>query len=112
MSKKKNRKKALKLQMKRQGLLKGPAVQATGATEPVATKKPAQTKAQVKSAPKAEATDVFAGLSAAKQASLEEAGFKSQADFAKASEKDVLAVKGIGPAAVTSLKENGVVFAD
>lgn len=112
MSKKKNRKKALKLQMKRQGLLKGQAVQATGATEPVATKKPAQTQAQVKSAPKAEQVDVFAGLSAAKQASLEEAGFKSQADFSKASEKDVLAVKGIGPAAITSLKENGVVFAD
>ena len=112
MSKKKNRKKALKLQMKRQGLLKGQAVQATGATEQVATNKPAQTQAQVKSAPKAEQVDVFAGLSAAKQASLEEAGFKSQADFSKASEKDVLAVKGIGPAAITSLKENGVVFAD
>lgn len=98
--------------MKRQGLIKGQAAQETAAVKPAAPKKPAQTKAQVKSAPKAEATDVFAGLSAAKQASLEEAGFKSQADFSKASEKDVLAVKGIGPAAITSLKENGVVFAD
>ncbi|EHI74992.1 hypothetical cytosolic protein [Streptococcus criceti] len=110
MSQKKNRKKALKLKMKRQGLLKGQPVQEAAPAKPAAPKKPAQTAAEVKPAPKADQVDVFAGLGATKQASLEEAGFKTLADFEKASEKEVLAVKGIGPAAITSLKENGVSF--
>lgn len=39
-----------------------------------------------------------------------EAGITEAADFAKYSEKDLLALKGIGPVTIKKLKENGVVF--
>ena len=37
-------------------------------------------------------------------------GIQSVLDFEKFSEKEVLAFKGIGPATVNKLKENGVSF--
>ncbi|SUN18951.1 Uncharacterised protein [Streptococcus agalactiae] len=42
---------------------------------------------------------------------LKEAGLVSLEAFAKVSEADVLALKGIGPAAIKQLVDNGVVFA-
>lgn len=115
MSKKKNRKKALKLQMKRQGLLKS--------TAPVAQPAPAKAaapkkEAAPKSAPKAAAGSLedfaaskeVADIRANLVETLYEAGITSAADFANWTEKDLLGLKGIGPATVKKLQENGVSF--
>lgn len=39
-----------------------------------------------------------------------ESGIQTAKDFAKKTEKDILALKGIGSATVKRLKENGIVF--
>lgn len=65
-----------------------------------------------KKAPEApKAVDLLEGLTANKQDVLKEAGLVSLEAFAKVSEADVLALKGIGPAAIKQLVDNGVVFA-
>ncbi|MFC3932675.1 helix-hairpin-helix domain-containing protein [Streptococcus dentapri] len=109
MSKQKNRKKALKLQMKRQGLLKSQLSQTTAvpAKKAPKTSAPKTVTAQLSqeefSALK-EVADVRANL----VETLYEAGIHSAADFAAWTEKDLLGLKGIGPATVKKLQENGV----
>ena len=104
----KNRKKALKHQMKRQGLLKS--------TAPVVEKAQAP-KENV--APVSQATlslEEFSAISAVADIrsnlveTLYNEGIRSLADFATVTEKELLALKGIGPATVNKLKENGVTF--
>ncbi|KLL31218.1 hypothetical protein WA05_06470 [Streptococcus agalactiae] len=65
-----------------------------------------------KKAPEApKVVDLLEGLTANKQDVLKEAGLVSLEAFAKESEADVLALKGIGPAAIKQLVDNGAVFA-
>lgn len=52
----------------------------------------------------------YEGLQFDKKRILLDAGLRSFKDFAKKTEKEVLALRGIGPATVRQLKENGVVF--
>ncbi|MGT2829983.1 helix-hairpin-helix domain-containing protein [Streptococcus hillyeri] len=104
----KNRKKALKHQMKRQGLLKTTAP-VVNVAETALTKE--------KSAPVSKATlslEEFSAISAVADIrsnlveTLYNEGIRSLADFANVTEKELLALKGIGPATVKKLKENGV----
>lgn len=54
----------------------------------------------------------LSGLPVDRLASLYEAGIRSLADFAQWTEQDLLALKGIGPATIKKLLDNGVVLAD
>ena len=47
------------------------------------------------------------GIAAARLETFYEAGIQSVADFASHTEKDLLALKGIGPATIKQLKEKG-----
>lgn len=122
--KKKNRKKTLKLQLKRQGLLKTVQKAAEEAVETVV-----ETAKQAVEKTKEVAVELTAG---SEKVSLEafgqlkelvdirsnlvetlyNEGIHSVADFAKWTEKEILALKGIGPATVAKLKENGIQFKD
>jgi predicted flap endonuclease-1-like 5' DNA nuclease len=48
------------------------------------------------------------GIAAARLETFYEAGIQSVADFASHTEKDLLALKGIGPATIKQLKEKGI----
>ena len=48
------------------------------------------------------------GIAAARLETFYEAGIQSVADFANNTEKDLLALKGIGPATIKQLKEKGI----
>lgn len=48
------------------------------------------------------------GIAAARLETFYEAGIKSVADFASHTEKELLALKGIGPATIKQLKEKGI----
>lgn len=48
------------------------------------------------------------GIAAARLETFYEAGIHSVADFASHTEKDLLALKGIGPATIKQLKEKGI----
>ena len=48
------------------------------------------------------------GIAAARLETFYEAGIQSVADFANHTEKDLLALKGIGPATIKQLKEKGI----
>ena len=50
------------------------------------------------------------GIAAARLETFYEAGIQSVADFASHTEKDLLALKGIGPATIKQLKEKGIVL--
>ncbi|MBJ6745012.1 hypothetical protein JEQ21_00820 [Streptococcus sp. 121] len=52
----------------------------------------------------------YEGLQFDKKRLLLNAGLRSFKDFEKKTEKEVLAIRGIGPATVRQLKENGVIF--
>lgn len=52
----------------------------------------------------------YEGLHFDKKQLLLNAGLRSFKDFEKRTEREVLAIRGIGPATVRKLKENGVVF--
>ncbi|MGT2751354.1 helix-hairpin-helix domain-containing protein [Streptococcus orisasini] len=109
MAKKKNRKKALKLQMKRQGLLSkaNTAVgQAAKVTETVVkeVKKSVKKLSLEEFSALPELTDIRSNLAE----TLYGEGIVSAQDFSDWTEKDLLALKGIGPATVKKLKENGV----
>lgn len=52
----------------------------------------------------------YEGLQFNKKQILLDAGLRSFKDFEKKTEKEVLAIRGIGPATVRQLKENGIVF--
>lgn len=102
----KNRKKALKHQMKRQGLLK------TSVEKPAqvqAAPKPAASQARL-SLEEFAATDALAGIRVNLVEALFEAGITSPAHFQDWTVKALLDLKGIGPATVKKLQENGVTF--
>ncbi|HFU4202693.1 TPA: helix-hairpin-helix domain-containing protein [Streptococcus suis] len=48
------------------------------------------------------------GVAAARLETFYEAGIRSVADFAKHTEKELLSLKGIGPATIKQLKEKGI----
>ncbi|WP_238601455.1 helix-hairpin-helix domain-containing protein, partial [Streptococcus suis] len=48
------------------------------------------------------------GIAAARLETFYEAGIQSVADFANHTEKELLALKGIGPATIKQLKEKGI----
>lgn len=48
------------------------------------------------------------GVAVSRLETFYEAGIKSVADFANYTEKDLLALKGIGPATIKQLKEKGI----
>ncbi|MGT2907105.1 helix-hairpin-helix domain-containing protein [Streptococcus dentiloxodontae] len=108
MAKQKNRKKAFKLGLKRKGVLKTTVAQTSSAPKPAAKKTAAK---QVKlSLEEFSALPALAEIRANLIETFYEAGFASASDFANVSEKEVLALKGVGPATVKKLKENGVTF--
>ncbi|MBM7642136.1 helix-hairpin-helix domain-containing protein [Streptococcus loxodontisalivarius] len=114
MAKKKNkiyRKKELKLALKRSGALKANQVAASQvvAQPAPAPKAPAQSQATL-SLEEFSAISAVADIRANLVETLYNEGIQSVADFAKFTEKEVLAFKGIGPATVAKLKENGVTF--
>lgn len=107
----KNRKKALKHQMKRQGLLKSAAPVAEKTEKKVA---PAAKKASVSKATLSfeefSAITAVADIRSNLVETLYNEGIRSLADFKNFTEKELLDLKGIGPATVSKLKENGVSF--
>ena len=112
MAKVKNKKKAFKHRLKKQGLfnnLKAPV-------PPVAPQPLAETKTVAKEevAAKDLSLEAFAelpeveGLRSNLVETLYNEGLTSVAAFATVTEEEVLALKGVGPATVKKLKENGV----
>ena len=133
MAKKVNKKKAFKLRLKRQGLFKGPQapVPPVPPVAPTAPQPPVKPEAAVETseiqvaetanketANQALSLEDFVALPelAGIRANLVEAlyneGLTSAAAFETVTEKEVLALKGVGPATVKKLKENGVSFKD
>ncbi|MBM7637036.1 helix-hairpin-helix domain-containing protein [Streptococcus saliviloxodontae] len=109
MAKKKNRKKEYKLELKRSGAIKtSPVAVAPVATESV-VKAPAQSQATL-SLEEFSAISAVADIRSNLVETLYNEGIQSVADFAKFTEKEILAFKGIGPATVAKLKDNGVTF--
>lgn len=129
MAKTKNRKKALKLAMKRQGLLAkatavfdtavetvGSAVEKTiSAGQEFVEKSGKKTKDKVL-AVKSQSLEEFTsnpelqGIRSDLIETLYTEGLHSLEAFTQWTEKDLLALKGIGPATVKKLKENGIRF--
>ena len=120
MAKVKNKKKAFKHRLKKQGLfnnVKAP-VPPVPPVPPVAPQPVAETKTVAKE--EVVATDLsleaFAELSEVEglRSNLVETlyneGLTSAEAFATVTEEEVLALKGVGPATVKKLKENGVSF--
>ena len=120
MAKVKNKKKAFKHRLKKQGLfnnVKAP-VPPVPPVPPVAPQPVAETKTVAKE--EVVATDLsleaFAELSEVEglRSNLVETlyneGLTSVQAFATVTEEEVLALKGVGPATVKKLKENGVSF--
>lgn len=110
MAKVKNKKKAFKHRLKKQGLfnnLKAPV-------PPVAPQAVAETKEEVVA--KDLSLEAFSelpeveGLRSNLVETLYNEGLTSAAAFAGVTEEEVLALKGVGPATVKRLKENGVSF--
>ncbi|MGT2948875.1 helix-hairpin-helix domain-containing protein [Streptococcus devriesei] len=109
MAKKKNRKKALKLQMKRQGLL-SKAKQAVASVAETAKTVTQDVKDSFKkpSLEEFSALPELADIRSNLAETLYNEGIVSVQDFADWTEKDLLGLKGIGPATVKKLQENGV----
>lgn len=101
MAKRKNRKKEYLLKLKRAGMIK------TTATTKAATK--VVSKATL-SLEEFSAISAVEGIRPKLIETFYNEGIKSAADFKNFTEKDVLNFKGVGPATVNKLKENGVVF--
>ena len=123
MAKVKNKKKAFKHRLKKQGLFNNvkapvPPVATVPPVPPVAPQPVAETKTVAKE--EVVATDLsleaFAELSEVEglRSNLVETlyneGLTSVEAFATVTEEEVLALKGVGPATVKKLKENGVSF--
>ena len=103
MAKVKNKKKAFKHRLKKQGLfnnLKAPVPP----VPPVAPQPFAESKTVAKE--EVVTTDLRSNL----VETLYNEGLTSVAAFATVTEEEVLALKGVGPATVKKLKENGVSF--
>ena len=99
MAKKKNRKKEYLLKLKRAGIIKTAATATTNVVS----------KATL-SLEEFSAISAVEGIRPKLIETLYNEGIKSVSDFKNFTEKDVLAFKGIGPATVNKLKENGVAF--
>lgn len=120
MAKVKNKKKAFKHRLKKQGLfnnVKAP-VPPVPPVPPVAPQPVAETKTVAKEEVAAQdlSLDAFAelpeveGLRSNLVETLYNEGLTSVEAFATVTEEEVLALKGVGPATVKKLKENGVSF--
>ena len=120
MAKVKNKKKAFKHRLKKQGLfnnVKAP-VPPVPPVPPVAPQPVAETKTVAKEevAAKDLSLETFAelpeveGLRSNLVETLYNEGLTSSEAFATVTEEEVLALKGVGPATVKKLKENGVSF--
>ncbi|MGP6382155.1 helix-hairpin-helix domain-containing protein [Streptococcus dysgalactiae subsp. equisimilis] len=126
MAKQKNRKKALKLEMKRNGLLKkagqvfdkavesvGTAVDKTMTVSKDLVEKGSQTISNLTTSHESLSLDEFSALAVVEgiRSDLVETlyaeGIHSAQAFKEWTEKDLLALKGIGPATVKKLVENG-----
>ena len=123
MAKVKNKKKAFKHRLKKQGLfnnVKAPVspVAPVPPVPPVAPQPVAETKTVAKEevAAKDLSLEAFAelpeveGLRSNLVETLYNEGLTSAEAFATVTEEEVLALKGVGPATVKKLKENGVSF--
>ena len=99
MAKKKNRKKEYLLKLKRAGIIKTAAKVAANVVS----------KATL-SLEEFSAISAVEGIRPKFVETLYNEGIKSVSDFQNYTEKEVLAFKGIGPATVNKLKENGVAF--
>ena len=99
MAKKKNRKKEYLLKLKRAGIIKAAAKVAANVVS----------KATL-SLEEFSAISAVEGIRPKLIETLYNEGIKSVSDFQNYTEKEVLAFKGIGPATVNKLKENGVAF--
>mgnify|MGYP000857692916 CR=1 FL=1 len=99
MAKKKNRKKEYLLKLERAGIIKAAAKVATNVVS----------KATL-SLEEFSAISAVEGIRPKFVETLYNEGIKSVSDFQNYTEKEVLAFKGIGPATVNKLKENGVAF--
>ena len=126
MAKVKNKKKAFKHRLKKQGLfnnVKAPVppvapVAPVPPVPPVAPQPVAETKTVAKEevAAKDLSLEAFAelpeveGLRSNLVETLYNEGLTSVEAFATVTEEEVLALKGVGPATVKKLKENGVSF--
>ena len=123
MAKVKNKKKAFKHRLKKQGLFNNlkapvPPVAPVAPVPPVAPQPFAESKTVAKE--EVVTTDLslesFAelpevdGLRSNLVETLYNEGLTSVAAFATVTEEEVLALKGVGPATVKKLKENGVSF--
>lgn len=102
MAKKKNRKKEYLLKLKRAGIIKTAATSTVKAANVVS-------KATL-SLEEFSAISAVEGIRPKLVETLYNEGIKSVSDFQNYTEKEVLAFKGIGPATVNKLKENGVAF--
>lgn len=120
MAKVKNKKKAFKHRLKKQGLfnnIKAP-VPPVPPVPPVAPQPVAEPKTVAKEEVVAAdlSLEAFAelpeveGLRSNLVETLYNEGLTSVAAFATVTEEEVLALKGVGPATVKKLKENGVSF--
>lgn len=114
MAKVKNKKKAFKHRLKKQGLfnnLKAPvppvAPQAVAETQPVAKEEVVAKDFSLEAF--SELPEVE-GLRSNLVETLYNEGLTSAAALAGVTEEEVLALKGVGPATVKKLKENGVSF--
>lgn len=114
MAKVKNKKKAFKHRLKKQGLfnnLKAPvppvAPQAVAETQPVAKEEVVAKDLSLEAF--SELPEVE-GLRSNLVETLYNEGLTSAVAFAGVTEEEVLALKGVGPATVKKLKENGVSF--
>lgn len=123
MAKVKNKKKAFKHRLKKQGLFNNvkapfPPVAPVPPVPPVAPQPVAETKTVAKEevAAKDLSLETFAelpeveGLRSNLVETLYNEGLTSVEAFATVTEEEVLALKGVGPATVKKLKENGVSF--
>jgi len=104
MSKKLQRKKQLRNNLRRSGALSN-----------AVNKVVEETKKVVKHAEKVTSSvEEFAanlgGLSVDRAKTFYDEGIKSAADFKNWTEKELLSLKGIGPATIKKLKENGIKF--
>ena len=114
MAKVKNKKKAFKHRLKKQGLfnnLKAPvppvAPQPFAESKTVAKEEVVTTDLSLESFAELPEVD---GLRSNLVETLYNEGLTSVAAFATVTEEEVLALKGVGPATVKKLKENGVSF--
>lgn len=111
MSKKLNRKKQLRNGLRRAGAFSSTVTKVVDETKKVeqaveATKEQAQKVAN--------SVEDFAanlgGLPLDRAKTFYDEGIKSASDFKNWTEKELLALKGIGPATIKKLKENGIKF--